>query len=287
MKKKSWYVVLLVIPFLLSGSPSFGVDCNALKKAIPQEKNLKKRRQLVADAVKQCPEDPMLNYKAGLSLERYRKYDKALSHYQKAAMYDPQMGRAYIGMGDIYIAQGNLIKAVESYGIAAELMPDDGRTASKLARLRAKKKALEGGILSVGEVLAVMDNRGKIPTNMPLLLTGPVLQYKIDFVEYTNDLTPKGIKQLASIGQAFQNDAIQHIRFEIATHLGLPLSSLVALENSKKRAQMIKDQLVANFGIDPKRLEIVWHGDTMPLESAELVGGNELNNRVEFKRILD
>ncbi|MCF8057581.1 MAG: tetratricopeptide repeat protein [Desulfocapsa sp.] len=287
MKIKSWYLLLLIIPFLIPGTPALAVDCKAIKKSIPAEKDLRKRRALITEAVKKCPEDPLLNYKYGLTLERYRKYDKALSYYQKAALYDPQMGRAHVGMGDIYIFQGQLDKAVESYGIAAELMPDDSRTASKLARLRAKKKALEGGVLTVGEVLAVMDYRGKIATNTSLLLNGPVLQYKIDFVQYTNELTPIGIKQLAGIGQAFQNDALQHVRFEISTHMGLPLSSKVALENSKLRAQMIKDQLVANFGIDPKRIEIIWHGDTMPLESNGLADEQSLNNRVEFKRILE
>jgi tetratricopeptide (TPR) repeat protein len=286
MKIKSWYLFLLVIPFLIVGTPSFAADCKAIKKAIPAEKDLKKRRTLVADAVRQCPEDPMLNYKYGLSLERYRKYDKALSYYQKAAIYDPQMGKAHAGMGDIYIFQGQLTKAVEAYGIAAELMPDDTRTANKLHRLRSKKKALEGEVLTVGEVLSVMDNQKKISTNTSLLLNGPVLQYKIDFVEYTNDLTPTGIKQLAGIGQAFRNDALQQVQFEVSTHIGLPLSSKAALENSKLRAQMIKDQLVSNFGINPKRIEIIWHGDTMPLESDGLAGEQSLNNRVDFKRIL-
>ncbi len=286
MKIKSWYLLLLIVPFLIPVNSALAVDCKAIKKAIPAEKDLKKRRALVADAIRQCPEDPMLNYKYGLSLERYRKYDKALSYYQKAAIYDPKMGRAHVGMGDIYIFQGQLAKAVEAYGIAAELMPDDNRTVNKLARLRAKKKAIEGEVLTVGDVLSVMDNQKKISTNTSLLLNGPVLQYKIDFVEYTNDLTPTGINQLAGIGQAFQNDALQHVNFEISTHMGLPLSSKAALENSKLRAQMIKDQLVSNFGINPKRIEIIWHGDTMPLESNGLADGQSLNNRVDFKRIL-
>ena len=287
MKIKFWHLFLLIIPFLLAGSPSFAADCMAIKKAIPAEKNMKKRRALVADAIIQCPEDPVLNYKYGLSLERFRKYDKALSYYQKATLYDPKMGKAYAGMGDIYTHQGLLDKAIAAYQKAVQIMPENSRSESRLARLEAKRKALEGGVLTVGEVITVMDNRGKIPTNMPLLLTGPVLQYQIAFVENTNELLPTGIRQIAGVGQAMQNEALQHIRFEISTHMESTLSSLAALENSKIRAQMIVDQLVANFQIDPKRLDIVWYGDTLPLESNGLAGGQSLNERVEFKRIIE
>ena len=287
MKIKYWHFLLAIIPFLLTGTPSFAVDCKAIKKAIPAEKNMKKRRTLVADAIIQCPEDPLLNYKYGLSLERFRKYDKALSYYQKATLYDPKMGKAYAGMGDIYIYQGLLDKAIGTYQKAVKLMPGDNRTGGRLARLEAKRKALEGGVLTVGEIITVMDHRGKIPTNMPLLLTGPVLQYQVAFVEDTNDLLPTGIRQIAGIGQAMQNQALQDIRFEIAVHMESPVSSLAALENSKIRAQMLIDQLVTNFQIDPKRLDMVWHGDTMPLESTGFTGGSSFNERVEFKRIIE
>ena len=287
MKIKYWYVFLALIPFLLTGSLSFAADCAAIKKAIPAEKNLKKRRTLVADAVIQCPEDPLLNYKYGLSLERFRKYDKALSYYQKASLYDPKMGKAYAGMGDIYVYKGQLDKAIDVYQKAVQLMPGDSRAENRLARLETKKKALQGKVLTVGEVLTVMDTRGKIPTNMPLLLTGPALQYQIAFVEDTNELLPTGIRQIAGIGQAMQNEALQHIRFEISTHMESMVSSRAALENSKIRAQMIVDQLVTNFQIDPKRLDVVWHGDTLPLESNGLAGGASLNERVEFKRIIE
>lgn len=244
---------------------------------------MKEKRAKVADAVLQCPEDPALNYKYGLSLERFRKYDKALSYYHKASLYNPKMGKAYAGMGDIYIYQGQMNKAIESYQKAAKLMQGDSRVENRLARLEAKRKALEGGVLTVGEVITVMDQRGKISTNMPLLLTGPVLQYNIAFVENSNELLPTGIRQLGGLGQAMQNEALQDARFEIATHLESDLSPLAALDNSKIRAQMVLDQLVTNFQINPKRLEIVWHGNTLPLAS----GGQSFNERVEVKRIIE
>ncbi|MEN8200124.1 MAG: tetratricopeptide repeat protein [Thermodesulfobacteriota bacterium] len=283
MKSKLWCTFLAIVVGLMSvGSHSFAADCMALKKTIKMERDLKKKRKMISEAIIQCPEDPVFNYKYALSLERFRKYEKALSYYQKAILYNPKMAKAYIGMGDVYVYQGLLDEAINAYRKGVSLMPGDERAASRLARLEIKRKAMVGEILTVSEVLKVMDQMGKISTNMPLLLIGPALQYNVAFVEGSNNLLPTGIRQLGAVGQALQNDALHGVRFEIATHVESALSSLSALEDSKGRAQMIKDQLVTNFQVDPKRLDISWHGDTLPLE---LSGGGKLNERVEVKRI--
>ncbi len=282
MKNKSWYVLLAIIVSLSITSHSFAADCAAVKKGIKAESNLKLRRKLVAEAIVQCPEDPHLNYKYGLSLERFRKYDKALSYYQKALLYDPQMGKAYTGMGDVFIFQGSLDNAIKAYRKGVELKPGDSRLANRLARLEIKKKALDGGVVTGSEFIKVMDQRGKISTNIPLLLTGPALQYDIAFVAGSDNLLPLGIRQLAGIGGGMQNDSLREVRFELSSHDESTFSSLGAMEDSKVRAQILKDQLVTNFQIDPKRIDIVWYGDTLPLE---LPGGHKLRERVEIKRI--
>jgi len=122
---------------------------------------------------------------------------------------------------------------------------------------------------------------------MSLLLTGPALQYRIAFVSGNEILLPTGIRQLGAVGQAMQNDSIKHIRFEISVHVDTGSSPIAALENSKARALMIKDQLVANFLINPKRLDVVWYGDAQPLETGKLAGDISANERVEFKRIIE
>lgn len=283
--KRCWYILGLLFISLTLAAPSWAAECQAIRKEIKAEKNLAKRRKLVAAAILQCPEDPVLNYKYGLSLERFRKYDKALGYYKKAVVLDPKMGKAYAGMGDIYIYLGLLEESIEAYEQAVHLMPADERFASKLARLQIKRKALRGGVLTGSEFIKVMDNRGKISNNTPLLLTGPVLQYRIAFVVNSDVLLPKGLAQLGAIGQAMQNDALKHVRFEISTHVDTFDSSLDAMEESKKRAEMLKEQLVSNFQIDPKRLEINWYGDTQALETDKFAEDWALNQRVEFRRI--
>ncbi len=276
--------LLSLLVCLMVSTPVLAVDCNAIKKGIQAEKDLKKRRVKVAEAIVQCPEDPMLNYKYGLSLERFRQYDKALSYYQKAVRLDPDMGQAYAGMGDVYIYLGLLDESIEAYQKAVKLMPDNERSAGRLACLSIKRKALQGGVLTGVEFIKVMDRRGKISSHSPLHLTGPVLQYQIEFVGNSDKLLPTGIKQLGAVGQAMQNDAIGDLRFEIAVHVA---PSAAAMAESKKRAETIKDQLVTNFGIDPKRLELTWYGDSQPLDNLNFIQGGSIKQRVEFRKIAE
>lgn len=286
-RKVCWCFFLSLFISLSICTSALGADCQAIKKGIQAEKNLAKRRKLVADAIVQCPEDPVLNYKYGLSLERFRKYDKALGYYKKAALLDPKMGMAFVGMGDVYIYLGLLDESIESYQQAVKLMPGDTRAENRLARLQIKRKALRGEVLTAVEVIKVMDNRGKISNNTPLLLIGPVLQYRMAFAGDSDTLSPKGINQLGNVGQAMQNDAIKNVRFEISTHMDSSVSPLVAMERSKKRAEMIKELLVTNFQINPNRIEIIWYGDSQTLETDKFAENWPLNQRVEFRRIKD
>ncbi len=194
------------------------------------------------------------------------------------------MAKAHAGMGDVYIYLGLLDEAIDAYKKAVTFMPENDRYEGRYSRLVIKRKALRGEVLSVGDIIRVMDHRGKISSNMSLLLTGPALQYHVAFVEGSDTLQPTGIRQLGAVGQAMQNDAIRHVRFEISVHVD---SSLGALEDSKVRANMIKDQLVTNFQINPKRLDVKWYGDAQPLETGKLAGRVNANERVEITRIIE
>ncbi len=288
MTKTIWHILFALLLSVCVAAPSLAAECETLKKAMKAERNLKQKRKLLSNLIIQCPEDAQVNYKYALSLERYRKYDKALGYYQKAVLLNPQMGKAYAGMGDVYIYRGLLDDAIVAYNNASRLMPQSDRTGSRLARLEVKRKALAGGIVSVGEFVQVMDHRGKISSNMTLLLTGPVLQYNVAFVEATKQLLPTGIRQLAAVGQAMQDDALKFVRFEIATYVdSVYPTPQAALEVSESRAVMIKDQLVTNFLIDPDRIDVVWYGDNQPLEISSSVGAQSLNSRVEFRRLFE
>lgn len=279
--------LLFIMTLILGlGSSVIAADCEAVHKAFQQEHNPQKRRKLIAAAILKCPNDPIVNYKYGLSQERFRKYEKALGYYKTAARLNPTMAKAYGGMGDVYVQLGLLDEAIKAYSKAVAGMPDSERFNRRLKCLVIKRKALHGEVLTAGEFIEVMYHRGKISSSMSLLLRGPALQYKMAFVGKSGVLLPTGVRQLAAVGQGIQNDALKGIRFEISTHVAVGGTSLEALEDSKARAQMIKERLVTNFKIDPNRLEIAWYGDAqpLPLESAGVM--LDVGTRVEFRRVM-
>ena len=287
MKRYKWLVMFVVFLCLNVAGSALAANCSEIKKNLQQERNLQKKRKLIGDAIVQCPQDPVINFSYALSLERFKKYEKALFHYQRAVAAAPEMAKAYAGMGDVYIHLGLLDEAVAVYEKAVQYKPTSKRFKGRSSRLQIKQKALKGEVVSASEFVKVMDNKGKIPSGMSLLLTGPVLQYKIIFVENSNVLDTIGNEQLYALGQAIQNDALREIRFEISTFVNSGLSAKLAFENSKVRAKLIKEQLVINFQIDPKRIEIVWYGDSLPLDTGGLAGEVTRNERVEIRRIVE
>jgi len=249
------------------------------------ERNLKQRLIMIEDAVIQCPDDPDIHYKYGLSLERFRKYEKALGHYQKVVHINPQMAKGYAGMGDVYIYLGLLDEAIAAYEEAIRYVSGNKRYDGRYERLIIKRKAIRGEVLTVSDFIKVMDNRKKISTNMSLFLTGPALQYHIAFIENGATLLAEGDSQLTAIGKAMHNESLRHARFEISGHVSAVLSPFTAFEDSRVLANMVKDQLVTNYQIDPKRLEVTWYGDEQPLAAGKIAGATAAKERVEFKRI--
>ncbi len=288
MRRNSWFILFLFLPGMCVVSSVGAVDCDVVKQELKAERSLKKKRQILRAVISQCPDDPDINYKYALSLERFRKYEEALIYYQKAVFLNPEMGKAYAGLGDIFIYQGRLVEALNAYHIARQLMPESKRIMDRLIRLEVKKKALEGGVVSVAEFIKVMAHRGKITSQNPLLLTGPALQYQLAFRTGTSKLLPTGIRQIAAVGQAMHNDALKETRYEISVYAtSSDLSSSAAFEESRDRANSIKNQLITNFFIDPQRLMFAWYGDKYTLQYD--VGGEQryVNDRVEFKRLVE
>ena len=85
-----------------------------------------------------------------------------------------------------------------------------------------------------------------------------------------------------------RNDALKETRYEIAVYAtSSDMAPFAALEESKIRANTIKNQLVTNFFIDPGRLTFSWYGDKYMLQFE--AGGVEyfVGDRVEFKRLIE
>lgn len=117
-------------------------DCLAIRKKIKQETDLLKRREMISQGLTNCPNDPVINFKYAYSLERFRKYDEALKHYQVATKLDPKYAKAYFGMGDMYIQVGDPQASVAAYQKGLSIDPGDKRAARSLQKALAKAKAM-------------------------------------------------------------------------------------------------------------------------------------------------
>lgn len=72
------------------------------------------------------------------------------------------------------------------------------------------------------------------------------------------------------------------MKVEIGGHTDSQGSDAFNMKLSERRAQAVKDYLVAR-GIDPSRLQSKGYGESQPVETNETAEGRELNRRVEMK----
>lgn len=146
-------------------------DCLAIRKKIKQETNLLKKRELITQGLTDCPNDPVINLNYAYSLERFRKYEEALKHYQVATKLDPKYAKAYFGMGDIYLQLDQPDKAIKAYQKGLSIKPDDKRAA------RSLQKAL-GETKTAPTPKPVMAVKKPAPIKTKTISTAMIMPYK-------------------------------------------------------------------------------------------------------------
>ncbi len=136
-------IAFVAIAISLPGTSTvMAADCETLIKNINNERNFLRRKDLVEEGVKQCPDNAILNFKYGFSLERFNKPEEALKYYQKAAELDPKMAKAFFGQGDIYQLLEKYPEAIEAYNKGLEIDPTNVRAIK--CRIKAEDKAKGG-----------------------------------------------------------------------------------------------------------------------------------------------
>ena len=133
-------LTLAILALFSLTSIAGAADCLAIRKKIKQETDILKRRELIRDGLTNCPNDPVINFKYAYSLERFRKYDEALKHYQVATKLDPKYAKAYFGMGDMYLQVGDPHASVTAYQKGLSIDPSDKRAARSMQDALSKAK---------------------------------------------------------------------------------------------------------------------------------------------------
>lgn len=144
-----WSLTLITLILFSFATIAGAADCLAIRKKIKQEADILKRRELISQGLTNCPNDPVINFKYAYSLERFRKYDKALKHYQVATKLDPKYAKAYFGMGDMYLQLGKPHESVTAYQKGLAISPNDKRAARSMQKALAKAKIVAPPVKAV------------------------------------------------------------------------------------------------------------------------------------------
>jgi tetratricopeptide (TPR) repeat protein len=94
-------------------------------------------------AVRKSARNPFLHEAAGIQKRREKNDAEALIHYQNAAQYAPFRATYQFQMGEIYFAQKNYQKALESYHAAIHLEPNYWNAYDRLVQLLIQMKQPE------------------------------------------------------------------------------------------------------------------------------------------------
>ena len=141
------------------------------------------------------------------------------------------------------------------------------------------------GDLAVVEVRA-MEQKVEITADFladQIEKSGRVAIHGILFGTGKADITPDSSKTLAEIGNLLANRPAWRLRIE--GHTDDVGGAKPNLELSKRRAEAVKQWLVAKHGVDAKRLETQGFGDTRPVVKDKTDAGRAQNRRVELVRL--
>jgi outer membrane protein OmpA-like peptidoglycan-associated protein len=125
----------------------------------------------------------------------------------------------------------------------------------------AKKNGCPGGLVTIG--------RDSIQLARPILFSG-----------HGDSVSPASYPVLEALAEALKaTPGIKKLSVEGHTDSALP--ALQSLELSERRAESVKQWLVAN-GVEAHRLDVHGHGDTRPVASNKTAKGRAANARVEL-----
>lgn len=270
---------------VLSPLPASAADCKKIAEEVGRERDLIARRDLLVKAIKQCPKDPEINFMQGYSLERLRDYNEALRYYVSASTLDPKHAKAFFGLGDIYMVTNKAQDAVNAYEKGLGLDPGNKRAAKSLESARIKLKAQRGESVSSEEAVTVLfEEKSKDREISPIEAT--ILRLLVLFPDKSTELPEEGGDQLSIVGaRAFTSKELKGAIFEVAGNTDDSGDAKANLALSKKRAEAVRNYLIKNCNIDPKKLQVAAYGHTHPIVPNSTEQNRKINNRVEFKRL--
>ena len=117
-------------------------DAN-LKKALAIQKSLE-QTAMIQQALKNNPDDPVLHFKMGNIYLGQGEISKAIGQFKNALKIQPQFAPAQYNLALAYAAGKQYDKAIESFKKMAALQPDNPNTYYNIAALYALQNNIDG-----------------------------------------------------------------------------------------------------------------------------------------------
>ena len=293
------YGLFLTISVLLAAGPLASVapaaDCKALEMSIRKERNLIKKKTMIADAIKACPNDAGIFYQEGYSNERLRKYEEAVQSYKKAISIDPAFAKAYFSIGDVQMLLKNYKEAASYYQKGLGHAPGDGRAEASLREARSKLGVLTGKVSpppapAKPAVASSKKAEKKKAVAKPKVavsyIDAPIMRLQVPFHKKTATLSQEAKDVLGVVvGQAMSRKDMAGVSFEVGGHTDNLGDASKNYEISKQRANNVQKYLKDDFGVTQTRLKPAYHGQKKPKVSNSSPANQKLNRRVEFTKL--
>lgn len=307
-------IILMMLTCLLSVN-AHGEDCSKAKQYYSLGTKLSdysERHDAFQKAVQLCPSYVEAHVNLADAYEHLavaakddpqknrELFDLALEHYRKAAELRPRFFIPYVGLAEVYAAEGLYHKAEEAYGKALELNPSFERARSGLASVRkammeeekAEREAGRAGLKKAEQIVARVrtsaladDMVGMGPADYTVV-RARIRFPNIIFDGWSAKLNRKQSReQLKEIGQALKK--LDGYDFWVEGHantVGLDLKDGAArlMRLSEDRAEAVKRYLVSKFGIASNRINARGFGCTRLQFPDDTDEHREKNRRVEI-----
>lgn len=251
---------------------------------------------LLKKAIELCPKHAGALNNLALLKEEQGRVGEAEIYYKRAIESDPYNIAPYAGLGDVLMAQKNFKEAEGAYRIFVEGLIDEKekgdplglavyegeyRTRWNKARASVLKEQNNVAVVSARQILRSLSKprlRGlKVQSR-----TKPSIDLSIIFDTNSHRINQKSLAQIDQIAKALKEAELQGTRILIEGHTDSVGNDTYNLGLSKKRAQSVKQILVARFGLQPDQMETKGFGETLPIASNDTESERALNRRVTF-----
>lgn len=264
---------------------------------------LPEKQRLLARAVALCPQFPEAQNNLADVLEQQGQAAQAIAHYQEAVRLQPDLTPAWLSLGKLYAAAGQLPLALEAYLHACQQEPAARPAIAALLEENRYQAAADGTIFNKASLLLLFDRTRRAALDQMLAQCrfrsgddfasrGVQVEPAAEFPNLLFDtgqatLKPESLPQIRELGAALRALG-DNAQISIAGHTDKQGFQGVAdaAENlrrnialSQARAQTVADML-AQAGMPRAQLTTQGFGPTQPAIAADTPAAYARNRRV-------